>query len=85
MLSTGKGSPLTPELMLEALDKIDIDFNEDGTWEPPRIVVSPEQAKRLEALSKSMNQQEQDRKLKPIIERKQLEYRSREAGRVLAG
>jgi hypothetical protein len=81
----GKGSPLTPELMLEVLDKIDIDFNEDGTWDPPRIVVSPEQAKRLEALSKSMDQREQDRKLKPIIERKQLEYRSREAGRVLAG
>ena len=81
----GKGSPLTPDLMLEVIDKIDMDFNADGTWEPPRLVVSPQQMKLIEGLAESMDKKEHDRKLKAIIERKQLEYRRREAGRVLAG
>lgn len=81
----GKGRPLSPELLLEAFERIDLDFDADGTWNAPTIVVSPQQFEKIKEMEKSADAASYEEKLANIIERKRLEHRSREAGRVLAG
>lgn len=81
----GKGKPLSDELLLEAFETIQLDFNPDGTWNPPTIVVSPQQYERLIAEQTPAKKLKFDKKLQEIVERKRREHFSREAGRVLAG
>jgi hypothetical protein len=81
----GGGKPLSPETVLEALDTIEMEFNSDGTYDPPSIIVSPEQARRLAEMASGPAAASQQKRLDEIMERKLGEYRLREAGRVLAG
>jgi hypothetical protein len=81
----GKGKPLSSETILEALEKIEIEFNPDGSYEPPSIIVTPDQESRLRKEASEKGFSLQEAKLKKIMERKQSEFRRREAGRVLAG
>lgn len=81
----GKGKPLSGEMLLEALETIESDFDDDGTWRPPTIVVSPQQFDRLMSLYSPEEMIEFNKKTEAIIERKRVEHRRREAGRVLAG
>lgn len=81
----GKGQPLSPDTILEALDRIEIEFNSDGSYDPPSIIVSPEQAERLSRMAGGADAAAQEARLSKIMERKRSEYRLREAGRVLAG
>jgi len=81
----GQGQPISFDLLLEAFEKIQIDFNDDGTWSAPSIVVSPQQFERIMALDKSPEAADYKRKLDNLIEVKRAEYNRREANRVLAG
>lgn len=81
----GGGRPLSPEILLEAFDQVEIDFGPDGTWQPPTMVVTPQQAERLKEMQEAGDNSLYENRLSDIVERKRLEYRRREAGRVLAG
>ena len=37
-----RGQPLTQELFLQMLEKMDLDFDESGNWKPPTIIMHPD-------------------------------------------
>ncbi|HEX8584294.1 MAG TPA: hypothetical protein VF680_07785 [Allosphingosinicella sp.] len=81
----GNGKPLSADTILEALEKIQIDFSPDGSFEAPQIIVSPEQAKRLGEIARGPEAAAYEKKFNEIMELKRSDYALREAGRVLAG
>lgn len=82
----GKGNPLTNELLLEVLEKMPIEFNEDGTHSDLRIVVGPDSE---ETIKKLMEEFDNDPVLKDqydrLMKRKREEFNAREASRILVG
>jgi len=80
------GKPLDPALINEALSRLWIDFNEDGSPRLPTIVVSPEMAARI---AEKLPEWERDPKVRAeqraIIDKKREEWRAREANRKLVG
>ncbi|WP_205480384.1 hypothetical protein [Sphingomonas arenae] len=81
----GQGQPISLELLLEAFEKIDMSFNDDGSWSAPTIVLSPEQYERIKELDRSGGGDRFQKRIDQIIEVKRAEHNRREAGRVLAG
>ena len=79
-----KGKPLTKELFLELLEKIESNFTPNGEWIAPSIVMSPEMWKANEA---KFREWEQDREFtsrqEEIINKKREVWRAREALRKL--
>ena len=80
----GGGRPFSAELFIEAIDKMELTFADDGTWEMPTTVCHPSQADRFRA--------EMDRldstpglhtKATEIVNRKRDAWRAREANRKL--
>jgi hypothetical protein len=82
MVIDAKGGPATEGLILDALDRMEHTFDEDGTWNPPTII-APKHVVELFA-GKDMSPEGQAR-LAEILERKRNDFRRRQAGRVLAG
>jgi hypothetical protein len=82
MVVDGKGQPLSEDLILDAMEKMEHDFNEDGSWVPPTILVAPEVVDRLRGTAMS---DAGHKRLGEILERKRDAFRRRQAGRVLAG
>ncbi|WP_306142619.1 hypothetical protein [Roseibium sp. MMSF_3412] len=80
-----KGNPLSFETILEALEKVQIDFDEDGKPSMPTMVISPSMRPKIEELMSDPKRPEFERKQKEIIEKKRLEWRDREANRTLVG
>ena len=78
--------PLSPEILLTALEKLQIDFDETGKPKLPSLVLAPEPAKQLLAQKEAV---EADpvfkRRFNEIIERKREDWRAREADRRLVG
>lgn len=81
-----KGSPLTPELYLETLQKMLVAFHSDGSPIMPTLVVHPNMRDTVEAMK---NQIENDpilrRRFEEIMRNKREEWRAREADRSLVG
>lgn len=80
------GQPLTPPLLLEALEKMRIDFDEE-TGQPhlPTIVVHPQAfAKIREKLPEWEKDEEYKRRYQEIMKRKYDEWYARESNRKLA-
>lgn len=79
------GKPWSPELFLEAIDKITIDFDlETGKPELPTIYIHPDQAESVKKMiSVAEADEEHKKKFEVIIERKRGEWRDREAARKL--
>lgn len=80
-----KGKKISPDLILESLDKILIDFDEDtGKAQLPTFYIHPNQA---EAYKKVLEEAKQDsefkRKFDETIEKKRKEWHDREAIRKL--
>lgn len=76
----GGGQPMTEDLLLETLDKMDHVFDEDGTWRPPTIFAGEAAIKALAGEgAETFN-----RRLDEILQRKR-EFRRREADRKLVG
>jgi len=80
----GAGRPFTAELWLDGLDRIEMDFEEDGSWRPPTLVMHPTMLSRAQAELGRLDTDVQLRKrLEHILNRKRDEWRVREANRKL--
>jgi hypothetical protein len=84
------GEKFSPELLLQVLDKMWIEFNEDGTPQLPSMIVSPSmfdsiQASKEEFASHPEFEREWTKRFNDLIARKREEWRAREANRNLAG
>lgn len=79
-----EGQTLNQELFLQMLEKMDLDFDENGNWNPPTIVIHPD---LWESKKEEMKSWETDNeflsKKKAIIEKKKEEWRDRENHRKL--
>lgn len=78
------GNPFSPELFLEMLERLQLSFDEDGTWIPPTMIVAPGfwEANK-DRLATFENDPELDARQTEIINRKREEWRDREACRKL--
>lgn len=83
----GKGEPLSEELILKSLEKMEHSFEPDGTWNPPTIVASPEAIQKLMERAKPDGSAPDtfSAALSKILDKKRNDFRLREADRVLAG
>lgn len=81
----GGGQPLNPELLLKAFATLQMDFLPDGSWQPPTMVVSPDQYQKIVEMKAAGAEKEYEQQLADLVEKKRNEFLSREAGRVLVG
>lgn len=81
-----KGRPFEPEMLLEMLDSISIDFDENGRAEMPTIVLHPD---LFNSIKNRFPELDKDRdflkKRAEILARKKEEWRDRESHRKLVG
>jgi len=77
-----KGRPVSHELLLEMLEKMDIEFEDDGKPNMPTLVVNPEMADALRKLPPPTA--EQEKKHRDLMERKRQEYNDRKRHRKLS-
>ena len=76
-----KGRPLTPDLLLDVLEKIEIDFDDSGNPIMPVIVAHPNV---VDAIMKCPLTEEHKRRLDEIIERKREASLARQRSRSLS-
>lgn len=81
----GAGRTLSFDLILEALEKVEIAFDHEGNPDMPTMMVHPDMRARLEALNNDPKKKEFEEKQQKLIDRKRLEWRAREANRTLVG
>lgn len=80
------GQPLTPELFLEVLEKLAVDFDAAGRARFPTLMVGPAMAERAAAvLGQLQSNSAYQRRLHSILAKKKAEFDVREASRDLAG
>jgi hypothetical protein len=80
----GKGDPFTHDLLLELLEKIQIDFDDQGNPYMPALVVPPNIFSKLkEKLPEWEANPEYKRKFEEIINKKRREWHDRESHRKL--
>ena len=78
------GQAISPDLILQMLEKIEIDFNEDGQPQLPTLVLSPEYYERLkEKMPEWEKDEHYNRKFNELIQRKRQEWHDRESHRKL--
>lgn len=82
MVVDAKGRPLSEDLLLEVIEKMEHTFEDDGTWNPPTILASPEMVEKVAGRGMSP---EGEARLAEILDRKRDDFRRRQARRVLAG
>ena len=75
------GRPFSFELLLESLENIEIEFDQDGNPEMPKLIVNPELAKRIRTLPALTPQQRQMHG--DLIERKRKQFNARKRDRNL--
>lgn len=76
------GRPLTHELILSALEKVEIDFDVNDEPIMPTLVVHPEMAEKLSKLPPPTPAQ--DAAFRALMERKRGDYRARRPPRQLS-
>lgn len=82
----GGGQPLSPEIYLEVIEKIQMDFDTDGNPSQLTIAVPPNvQDKAVEVLKQLQTDPEYANRYKEIIDKKRRQWRVREAARKLVG
>lgn len=80
----GKGQPLTHELFMEMLERIQIDFDDQGNPYLPTLIMAPEVAAKLkEKMPEWEADPEYTRRLEQLVERKRKEWNDRESHREL--
>ncbi len=81
-----RGRALTPEVFFEVLEKIQMDFDEQGRAKLPTLVVGPALAQRAsETFSKIQSDPECQQRMEGILRRKKADFDVREAARDLVG
>lgn len=78
-----KGQPLDPDLFLKLIEKIQLDFNPDGTPKFPFIFASEKLMNKLKEIFKLLSKEPYKSKFEGILEKKRLEYHVRESNRKL--
>ena len=79
-----RGGELTPEAILQVLEKLVVDFDERGYPVWPTIVTAPEKHEATEAAWRELEENPRYRsQFKELIQRKFEEYRVRESNRRL--
>lgn len=82
----GGGKPLSPEVFLETIEKIHLDFNADGSPSQLTVVIPLGMEQRAkETMEKLQQDPEYSKRYQDIIDKKRLEWRDREAARKLVG
>ena len=77
-----KGQPLSPEIILQIMEKVEINFTEDGKSMTSSFACSPILREKLQPL---LDDLKKTKEYKELIERKRSEWRDREANRTLVG
>lgn len=81
-----KGKPFSPEAIFEVLEKIQLDFGEDGKHKEITVVIPPALSDRArETLVQLHSDPKLSLRYQEIIEKKREEWRAREAARKLVG
>jgi hypothetical protein len=81
-----KGKPLDPEAYFEVLEKIWLEFNEDGTPQTLTLVIPPEMQERArQTLELIQTEPALKKRYEELIIHKRIEWRAREAARKLVG
>jgi hypothetical protein len=79
-----KGVPFTCDTFIEALEMIDLAFDDDGKWIPPNLVIHPNMASTVEdVLNQIYSDPVKKRKLDTLLDRKREEYLAKKANRKL--
>lgn len=82
----GRGKGFTAETIFEVLEKIWIDFDENGSPKMPTLTIHPNQMEQVKRAFESIDADSVlDGKFKALIERKREEWIAREASRKLVG
>ncbi len=63
------GQPLSHDILLDAIEGVEISFEDDGTARMPTLVMHPNMAEKLAALPPATP--EQERRFQDIMQRKQ--------------
>ncbi len=83
-VTSAGGRPFDPMMLIESLEKTDIDFDERGRPLLPTLVSHPDTFKAAAPkLAEAENSPEFQRRWKELMERKWMEWRDREADRKL--
>ena len=77
-----KGQPPSPEMILQLIEKVEINFTEDGKSMTSSFACSPTLWEKLQPL---LDDLVKTKEYKELIERKRNEWRDREANRTLVG
>ncbi|MRR05774.1 MAG: hypothetical protein EG828_02345 [Deltaproteobacteria bacterium] len=81
-----KGKPFSPEAVFEVLEKIQLDFDEDGKHKEITVVIPPALSDRArETLVQLHSDPKLSLRYQELIEKKREEWRAREAARKLVG
>lgn len=82
----GGGKALSPEVYLEVIEKIHLDFDANGKPRELSLVIPPHLEQRAkETLEKLHQDPEYSKRYQEIIDKKRMEWRDREAARKLVG
>jgi hypothetical protein len=82
----GGGQRFTAELFLQAMEKILIDFNADGSPEMPTVHISPNQTDDVKRMIERFESEpDLKKRFDTIMTKKREEWRAREADRKLVG
>ena len=80
----GQGQPFSPDLLLRVLEKVHIDFDDNGNPMMPTLMVSPELGERIKGKLPDWEKDlEHKKKFDELIERKRKEWNDRESHRKL--
>ncbi len=80
----GKGAGISPDLVLKALEKMQIDFDDDGNPCMPTMFVGPDLAKKIQdKLPEWEKDKEYKKKFENLMEKKKEEWNDRESNRKL--
>ena len=80
----GDGQPFTLDFYADALDKMELSFDEAGEWMPPTLILHPAMAEQARsALEGGGANSPVSRRIDDIINRQREEHRAREARRTL--
>lgn len=82
----GGGKPLSPELYLEVIEKIHLDFDADGKPSQLTLVIPPGMEQRAKEVAEKLDHDPEYRKrYRELIDKKRMQWRDREAARKLVG
>jgi len=82
-LVNAKGKPLSPQLFFQLIEKMHIDFNDDGTVRWPTFVGNEKMTEKFKQVLIELEKEPYKSKMEMIIEKKRIEYNDRESNRKL--